>query len=157
VGLSQRPVPVRSGSSADTSDRILTFSSFFKARPASCYSLPKNAKRRRNHSKLRGGSVSFILKTPRKAKRPKKDPLLQLAGSESKRLQNFRKHRFPQARRSPARHDPVPLVASRGQVLKVTSSIREAKGAIIAPWFCALFLTISRSKLRRGAAGTVSL
>jgi hypothetical protein len=57
-------------------------------------------------------------------KRPKKIPLLQLADQESKRLQilkstGSRKHAVHQ----PA-HDPVPLIASRGQVLKVTSSIR---------------------------------
>ncbi len=58
---------------------------------------------------------------------PKKTPLLQLASQSPERLQisqapGSRKHAVHQ----PA-YDPVPRVASRGQVSKVTSSIRSSK------------------------------
>jgi hypothetical protein len=69
---------------------------------------------------MRVGSVSFD-------EAAQKNPSVATHRSESKRLQiskstGSRKHAVHQ----PA-HDPVPLIASRGQVLKVTSSIHPLK------------------------------
>ena len=106
---------MRSGSSAGTSDRILNFSSF-ASEARVLLSSP-------GMSNAAETIPSCESDRSRLKKRPKKIPLLQLTVQSQSGCNlestGSRKHAVHQ----PA-HDPVPLIASRGQVLKVTSSIR---------------------------------
>ena len=125
---------MRSGSSAGTSDRILTFSSFTNEARV-LLSSPGMPNAAETIPSCESDRFRFL------NKRPKKIPLLQLADQESKRLQilkstGSRKHAVHQ----PA-HDPFPTRCKQRAGFKGHFINSESGMARDAPLFFRLFST----------------